>query len=215
MLSEEKNRLLTQVGPGTPMGELLRRFCRDKDETAFREILRRYEVLVRGAQVEHMEMFVRRLREMGVQFTPQNDGVLVYADERKLRSLDVQTLPYPGFATDYKPLIVTLLTVAETRSESAKKGFDIGGVVLITLGLSGIVFGLIEGYTYGWWGPSAGFSSDAAWAWWPLAEISVVPVALALGEALGRGGAEVLDAVLAGYEVAARVAAYLQAIRQV
>ena len=29
--------------------ELLRRFCRDKDETAFREILRRYEVLVRGA----------------------------------------------------------------------------------------------------------------------------------------------------------------------
>ena len=26
MLSEEKNRLLTQVGPGTPMGELLRRY---------------------------------------------------------------------------------------------------------------------------------------------------------------------------------------------
>ena len=25
----------------------------------------------------------------------------------------VQTLPYPGFATDYKPLIVTLLTVAD------------------------------------------------------------------------------------------------------
>lgn len=29
--------------------ELLRRFCRDRDETAFREILRRYETLVRGA----------------------------------------------------------------------------------------------------------------------------------------------------------------------
>ena len=26
MLSQEKNRLLTQVGPGTPMGELLRRY---------------------------------------------------------------------------------------------------------------------------------------------------------------------------------------------
>ncbi|RYH42592.1 MAG: aromatic ring-hydroxylating dioxygenase subunit alpha, partial [Alcaligenaceae bacterium] len=26
MLSEEKNRLLTQVGPGTPMGKLLRRY---------------------------------------------------------------------------------------------------------------------------------------------------------------------------------------------
>ncbi|MEI7605049.1 MAG: DHA2 family efflux MFS transporter permease subunit [Chloroflexota bacterium] len=78
-------------------------------------------------------------------------------------------------------VIGTLLTVAETRTEQKSKGFDIGGVVLITLGLAGIVFGLIEGYTYGWWAPSASFSSDAAWAWWPIAMVSVVPVALALG----------------------------------
>jgi len=78
-------------------------------------------------------------------------------------------------------IVGTLLTVAETRTEQKSKGFDIGGVVLITLGLAGIVFGLIEGYTYGWWAPSASFSSDAAWAWWPIATVSVVPVALALG----------------------------------
>jgi len=71
------------------------------------------EVVVRGARAEHMEMYLRRLREMGVQTTPQQDGILVYADSRRLRSLDVQTLPYPGFATDYKPLIVTLLAVAD------------------------------------------------------------------------------------------------------
>lgn len=71
------------------------------------------EVVVRGARAEHMEMYLRRLREMGVQTTPQQDGILVYADSRRLRSLDVQTLPYPGFATDYKPLMVTLLTVAD------------------------------------------------------------------------------------------------------
>lgn len=71
------------------------------------------EVLVRGARADHMEMYLRRLREMGVQTTAQNDGVLVYQDGRRLRSLDVQTLPYPGFATDYKPLMVTLLTIAD------------------------------------------------------------------------------------------------------
>jgi len=71
------------------------------------------EVLVSGARADHMEMFLRRLREMGVQSTAQDDGVLVYSDGRRLRSLDVQTLPYPGFATDYKPLIVTLLSVAD------------------------------------------------------------------------------------------------------
>ena len=78
-------------------------------------------------------------------------------------------------------VVGTLLTVAETRTERANKGFDIVGVALITLGLSGIVFGLIEGYTYGWWGPSEGFLADAAWAWWPLAEVSVVPVAMVIG----------------------------------
>ncbi|MFM8428732.1 MAG: MFS transporter, partial [Candidatus Limnocylindrus sp.] len=78
-------------------------------------------------------------------------------------------------------VIGTLITVAETRTERARKGFDVGGVALITLGLGGIVFGLIEGYAYGWWAPSEGFASDAAWAWWPLSGISVVPVAIALG----------------------------------
>ena len=71
------------------------------------------EVVIKGAQPEHMDMFIRRLREMGVQFTDQTDGILVCADGRRLRSLDVQTLPYPGFATDYKPLVVTLLAVAD------------------------------------------------------------------------------------------------------
>jgi len=30
-----------------------------------------------------------------------------------LRSIDVQTLPYPGIATDYKPLVITMLSVAD------------------------------------------------------------------------------------------------------
>ena len=36
----------------------------------------------------------------------------VVAPER-LRSIDVATLPYPGIATDYKPLIITMLAVAD------------------------------------------------------------------------------------------------------
>ena len=31
----------------------------------------------------------------------------------RLRSIDVPTLPYPGIATDYKPLIITMLSVAD------------------------------------------------------------------------------------------------------
>jgi UDP-N-acetylglucosamine 1-carboxyvinyltransferase len=59
-----------------------------------------------------MEMLVRRIGDMGVTVTSVGDGLAVWAHER-LRSIDVATLPYPGIATDYKPLIVTMLSVAD------------------------------------------------------------------------------------------------------
>jgi UDP-N-acetylglucosamine 1-carboxyvinyltransferase len=70
------------------------------------------EILVQGAVPEHMTMLLRRLTDMGMRLTPRADGLLAEAPER-LRSIDVATLPYPGIATDYKPLLVTLLAVAD------------------------------------------------------------------------------------------------------
>jgi UDP-N-acetylglucosamine 1-carboxyvinyltransferase len=40
-------------------------------------------------------------------------GVLHVVAPHRLRSIDVQTLPYPGIATDYKPLVITMLSVAD------------------------------------------------------------------------------------------------------
>jgi len=70
------------------------------------------EVVLRGARAEHMDMLLRRFADMGVTITSAGDGLAVWVDQR-LRSIDVATLPYPGIATDYKPLIVTMLSVAE------------------------------------------------------------------------------------------------------
>jgi UDP-N-acetylglucosamine 1-carboxyvinyltransferase len=72
----------------------------------------RGEVFLRGARADHMETLLRRLREMGIELVAQHDGLTVRAPER-LRSVDISTLPYPGIATDYKPLITTMLTIAE------------------------------------------------------------------------------------------------------
>ena len=69
------------------------------------------DVLVRGAQAEHMEMLLNKYAEMGVSITPQSNGLRVVASER-LRSIDFATLPYPGIATDYKPLLVGMLSIA-------------------------------------------------------------------------------------------------------
>jgi len=76
------------------------------------------EVVLRGARHDHMDMLLRRFRDMGLTIEPTGvsgmpgSGLAVWSDGR-LRSIDVATLPYPGIATDYKPLIVTMLAVAD------------------------------------------------------------------------------------------------------
>ncbi|MEX0848061.1 MAG: UDP-N-acetylglucosamine 1-carboxyvinyltransferase [Ilumatobacteraceae bacterium] len=70
------------------------------------------ELYLRGVRADHMAMLLRKFAEMGLDIVAQHDGVTVRSEGR-LRSIDVQTLPYPGIATDYKPLIVTMLSVAD------------------------------------------------------------------------------------------------------
>jgi UDP-N-acetylglucosamine 1-carboxyvinyltransferase len=74
------------------------------------------ELDVVGARAEHMTMLLDRFSDMGLEVSPVSDRdgerLRVVAPER-LRSIDVATLPYPGIATDYKPLIITMLAVAD------------------------------------------------------------------------------------------------------
>ena len=67
-----------------------------------------------GARADHMEMLLQRFQRMGLSVTelPDRAGLEVRSSAR-LKSTDVATLPYPGVATDYKPLIVAMLSVAD------------------------------------------------------------------------------------------------------
>ena len=69
-----------------------------------------------GARAEHMTMLLDRFSDMGLEVSSVSDRdgerLRAVAPER-LRSIDVATLPYPGIATDYKPLIITMLAVAD------------------------------------------------------------------------------------------------------
>lgn len=55
-------------------------------------------------------------------------------------------------------LIGTFVFVPETKETAMAKGTDVAGLLLSTLGLLGIVFGLIEGQRYGWLLSSAPFN---------------------------------------------------------
>ena len=72
------------------------------------------------------------------------------------------------------------LFVDESRDPAARPGYDPPGVVLSTLGFLGIVFGLIEGQTYGWWTAKREFLGLA-----PFGH-SVIPFAFAVGVARAR-----------------------------
>lgn len=70
------------------------------------------ELEVLEARPEHMANLLARFGDMGLEFSYGTESLRVAADGR-LRSIDVPTLPYPGIATDYKPLIITMLSVAD------------------------------------------------------------------------------------------------------
>ncbi len=74
------------------------------------------ELDVVGARAEHMTMLLDRFADMGLEVSTvsdRNGERLRIAAPERLRSIDVATLPYPGIATDYKPLVITMLAVAD------------------------------------------------------------------------------------------------------
>ncbi|HSL74590.1 MAG TPA: UDP-N-acetylglucosamine 1-carboxyvinyltransferase [Ilumatobacteraceae bacterium] len=71
---------------------------------------------IAGARPEHMAMVLERFSDMGLGIDTvgdRGDLLLRVTATDRLRSIDVATLPYPGIATDYKPLIITMLAVAD------------------------------------------------------------------------------------------------------
>ncbi|MBM45611.1 MAG: UDP-N-acetylglucosamine 1-carboxyvinyltransferase [Acidimicrobiaceae bacterium] len=70
------------------------------------------QLRLEGARVDHMEMLLRKLEEMGMILEEDDSGLQARVLGR-LKAVDVSTLPYPGLATDYKPFLVAALTVSD------------------------------------------------------------------------------------------------------
>jgi UDP-N-acetylglucosamine 1-carboxyvinyltransferase len=81
------------------------------------------EIMLEGIELEHLEMVVERLTEMGMEIAPTPDGLWARAEGR-LHTTDIQTLPFPGFATDFMPLAVAALATAEGTAIVTENVFD-------------------------------------------------------------------------------------------
>jgi len=68
------------------------------------------DVTIRGVDLSHLKMEISKLRGMGVDARNVEDGVRVRVDDpASLGSVDVSTLPFPGFATDLQAQMLVLL----------------------------------------------------------------------------------------------------------
>ncbi len=80
----------------------------------------RGDVTVEGARWNDLFALVHMLREAGVEVEHFDDTIRVRAPNR-LRSVDVTTLPFPGFPTDLQAQMMALLTVADGISVVTEK----------------------------------------------------------------------------------------------
>jgi UDP-N-acetylglucosamine 1-carboxyvinyltransferase len=90
---------------------------------AFAAAATRGNVRVRGANAEHLELPLDKLRQAGAVISLHEDGFSVRMDEQP-RSFDVVTLPYPGLPTDLQPAAIAMLSVADGTAMVTENLFE-------------------------------------------------------------------------------------------
>ncbi|TFG83412.1 MAG: UDP-N-acetylglucosamine 1-carboxyvinyltransferase, partial [Erysipelotrichales bacterium] len=74
------------------------------------------EITVENIIPQHLESLLSKLQEMGVDMNVNIDNVVIRNHNGQLTGTDIQTLPYPGFATDLQQPLTPLLTQAHGES---------------------------------------------------------------------------------------------------
>jgi len=80
-------------------------------------------VSVEGGVARHLDLVLDKLGDAGAEITTTPGGFTVTA-ERRLRSFDVVTLPYPGFPTDLQPFAMALASVSEGTAMITENVFE-------------------------------------------------------------------------------------------
>jgi UDP-N-acetylglucosamine 1-carboxyvinyltransferase len=73
------------------------------------------KITVKNVNPDHMDLYFEKLKELGVDFQVVGNNVTV-SFSPTLKAVKVQALPYPGFPTDFLPVIVPLLIKAKGKS---------------------------------------------------------------------------------------------------
>jgi len=81
------------------------------------------DVLVDNVINSHLKPVIAKLREAGCTVLEENDSIRIIAD-KKLKAIDIKTLPYPGFPTDMQAQFMALMTTLEGTSSVMETVFE-------------------------------------------------------------------------------------------
>lgn len=81
------------------------------------------DVYVRGARAEHLHALILKLCEAGVDVKPDSEGIRVIGNGR-LSSVDIKTMPYPGFPTDLQAQMMAVMALGDGRSVISETIFE-------------------------------------------------------------------------------------------
>ncbi|MBF0226285.1 MAG: UDP-N-acetylglucosamine 1-carboxyvinyltransferase [Desulfobacterales bacterium] len=76
-----------------------------------------------GAEPENLGSIINKLRQTGTDIIIDGRNILVKGP-KKIKSADVKTLPYPGFATDMQAQFMVLMSVADGSSVISENVFE-------------------------------------------------------------------------------------------
>ena len=83
----------------------------------------RGEINIIGCNPQHLESLINKLRDTGMKITPVKNGLKVSA-AKKINSVDIKTLPYPGFPTDLQAQIMAYMAIGSGLSVISETVFE-------------------------------------------------------------------------------------------
>lgn len=81
------------------------------------------DITVQNVLTNHIKPVIAKLHEAGVEVIEGDDYVRVIGTD-KIKSVDIKTLPYPGFPTDMQSQFMTLMAIAEGTSVMVETVFE-------------------------------------------------------------------------------------------
>ena len=85
--------------------------------------INRSELLIKNLNVEHIIPAIDKLEEMGCKLKVDKNQVEINAP-KKLKAVDIKTMPYPGFPTDMQSVFATVLTTVKGTSVIVENIFE-------------------------------------------------------------------------------------------